>query len=46
MAGGGILIKKLEAATVDQVSRFRLPEEDQDLEIFVRQYARNQARRV
>lgn len=40
MADDNIIIKKLEAATVDQVSRLKLAEEDQDLQVFIRRYAR------
>jgi GNAT superfamily N-acetyltransferase len=44
MAGEDIIIKKLEAAGLDQVSRFRMEDEaDKPLEIFIRHYARKSA---
>ena len=42
---GGIIIKKLEAANLDQVSRFRMDhEDDKPLEIFIRSNALKSAR--
>ena len=42
---GGIIIKKLEAANLDQVSRFRMDQEDDKrLEIFIRSNALKSAR--
>lgn len=38
MADGDIIIKKLEAANLDQVSRFRLSKDDEDLQIFIRKH--------
>lgn len=44
MADANIIIKKLEAANLDQVSRFRLDQdEDKPLKIFIRQHAHKSA---
>lgn len=44
MPDANIIIKKLEAANLDQVSRFRMREDDKALQIFIRRDARKSAK--
>lgn len=44
MPDENIIIKKLEAANLDQVSRFRMDDDDKPLQIFIRRDARKSAK--